>query len=99
VLGGDPAGGPGILKIESTGDAIDIQYFPCEIESGAHLALHGFEINFGKSHSAAFYKFVFKSILSQDSQLSSHQTMTNLRDVFVGNSGPLIVGIDGNVFQ
>ena len=78
MLSGNPAGGPGILKVEAAGDAIDIQYLPGEIESGAHFAFHGFEVHFRKSHSAAFYKLVFESILSQDSQLSGHQTMTNL---------------------
>jgi hypothetical protein len=69
MLSGNPSGGPGILKVEASGDAIDIQYFPREMESGAHFAFHGFEVHFGKSHSATFYKFVFVAILSQDSQL------------------------------
>ena len=64
MLGGNPSGGPGVLKVKAAGDAVDVQYFPGEMESGAHFALHGLEIHFGKCNSAAFHKFVLIPVLS-----------------------------------
>ena len=43
-LPGQPAGGPGILEVEATGQTIDIQRLSGEIQAGEALALHGFKV-------------------------------------------------------
>ena len=41
---GEVAGGPGGLEVEAAGDAVDVEDFAREVESGLGLAFHCFEI-------------------------------------------------------
>src|ERR1043166_3793652 len=43
---GNPSGCPRGLKIESAGDAIDVEHFASEIEARTNSTLHRFEIHF-----------------------------------------------------
>lgn len=45
-LTGEPAGGPGSLEIKTAGDAINVEQFACEVQSGTDTAFHGLEIHF-----------------------------------------------------
>mgnify|MGYP006966905375 CR=1 FL=1 len=55
---GNHSGGPGSLKVESPGQGIDIQNFTGEMQTGHDSALHGLEIDFLQSHSAAGHEFL-----------------------------------------
>jgi hypothetical protein len=50
---------PGGLEVEAAGDAVDIEAFAPEVESGDLATLHGSEVDFFQAHAAAGHEFVF----------------------------------------
>src|SRR5438046_2058626 len=68
-VAGNPAGGPGSLKVEPASDAIDVEKFAREIKPGADTAFHGFEVNFGQAHAAASDELIFVEAFPGDLEL------------------------------
>ena len=60
---GYPSGGPSGLEIEPSGQTVQVQQFPSEIEPGAEAAFHGFEIHFAQTHPAAGDELIFVKAL------------------------------------
>jgi len=49
---------PGRLKIETAGNAINIQAFACEVKARDFAAFHCPKVNFFEAYPAAGHKFV-----------------------------------------
>jgi hypothetical protein len=70
---GNPAGGPGRLKVEAAGDAVDVEQFAGEVQSGTYPALHRSEIHIAQFHAAAGDEFVLVQALSGDFEVGANE--------------------------
>lgn len=59
-------GGPSGLKIESTGDAVDVQHLAGEKQSGCDAAFHGLKIDVPQINATARHKFLFERGFAAD---------------------------------
>ena len=57
-VSGDPAGCPSRLKVEATGNTVNVEQFACEIEMRSDSAFHGLEIDLAKIDSATSNKLI-----------------------------------------
>ena len=55
----DAAGGPGGLEVEAAGDAVEVEAFACEVETGDMFALHAAKIDFFEVDAATGDEFIF----------------------------------------
>ncbi len=82
-ISSNPACRPGCLKVEATGDPVDVEQLTREKKSGTNPALHGFEVHLAEPHAATCDEFLFVQALAADRQLSSEEL---LRQVMLGGA-------------
>lgn len=82
------AGGPGGLEVETAGDAVDVENFAGEVESGDCFALHRFELDVVEGNATAGDKFVFVEALAIDLIGGVYEFIDQRRVLISGDGGP-----------
>ncbi len=77
----DPSGGPSGLKVKATGEAIDIEGFPCEIKARNKATFHCFEINFVEGNSSAGHELLLIHTFPSDEKLGGGEDLRDLKGV------------------
>ena len=62
--GGEVGGGPGGLKVETAGDAVDVEALADEIKPGRDATFHGAEVNGRSPDATGGDEFIFVSRLA-----------------------------------
>ena len=78
----DPAGGPSGLEVKATGEAIDIEGFPCKIKAGNKAAFHCFEINFVEGNSPAGDELLLIHAFPGNEELGASEDLRDLKGSF-----------------
>src|ERR1051325_1187448 len=76
----DPTCGPGSLKVETSGDSIQIEQLASEEKAGANTAFHGFEIYLLELHAAAGNEFVLVQALAGNLEFGLPQMIGEVVD-------------------
>ncbi len=66
------------MKVESSGNAIEVQYFSGKMEIWGEFAFHGFEVEVVEGDSSAGYEFFFVEAFSGDLKLGSCEFLGDL---------------------
>ena len=75
-LSGEPAGGPGGLKIEPAGQPVNVEKFPAQMQSRTDPALHGFKIHLAQPDPAAGYKLILVQALAAHGKFRAPQLVS-----------------------
>jgi len=70
------AGGPGGLKIESTGNTVDVEQFAGKEQARADAALQGLKIDITQHYTAAGYKFILVQTFTRDQKFAAGELLT-----------------------
>ena len=81
-MASDPSGGPSGLKVKATGEAIDIEGFPCEIKARNKAAFHCFEINLVEGDSSAGNELLLIHTFPGDEELGASEDLRDLKGGF-----------------
>ena len=70
------------MEIKATGEAIDIEGFPCEIKPRNKATFHCFEINFVEGDSSAGDELLFIHAFPGDEELGAGEDLRDLKGGF-----------------
>ena len=87
-MAGDPACGPGGLEVEASGDAVDVEGFASEVESGDDAAFHGFEVNFGQGNASTGDEFLLVRAFSSNGKLGACEEGGQFESLWAGQASP-----------
>ena len=79
---------PRVLKVETAGDAVDVDDLAGEVEPGHELAFHRLEVDLVGGHSAARYELGFVHALAIDRERRRRQLTHKLGDVRLADLCP-----------
>ncbi len=96
-MAGDQSCGPGGLEIEASGDAIDVEGFAGEVESGDDAAFHGFEVDFGQGNASTSDEFLLVGAFSSNWKLGGCEEGGEFESLGAGQAGPFGIWSDAGV--
>ncbi len=82
------AAGPGVLKVEATGDAVDVHNFSREVEAVHKLALHRLEVDLVQRNAAARDELIFVRTLATDRECRGCQLAEKSGRLFLAELRP-----------
>src|SRR5665213_4155592 len=71
----DEAGRPRRLKIETTGEAVNVQQLACKKQSGTNFTFHRFEIHLRQLHAAARHELFLVQTFSRHKKFRARELL------------------------
>ena len=96
-MAGSPACGPGSLKIESSSDAVDVEGFAGEVETGDDAASHGFEVHFGQGNASTGDEFLLVGAFPSNGKLGACEEGGEFEGLGAGQACPSRIGSDAGL--
>ena len=86
--------GPGGLKVETTGDAVEVDALTGEVQSRDVSALHGFEVDGFAADSATGHELVFVGSLAHGLVSRLFEQFDERHGLELGQLAPGLFGLD-----